>query len=130
MAAIYTDNDVSLRTAELLEAMGHEIFTTRARGRSSASDAEQWTISAINNWIFVTHNRKDYVLLQDAWERWSTLWEIRPTYSGVLIIPQAWLAERASREVDRCILARSDVANNVLEADSDGTWARWVRPDT
>jgi hypothetical protein len=129
VAAIYTDNDVSLRTAEQLEAMGHDVFTTRGRGRSSASDAEQWTTSVSNNWIFVTHNRKDYVLLHHAWERWAILWKIQPAHPGVLIIPQAWLSERASLEVDGCIHTRPDLLNSVLESDVDGAWVRWTLPE-
>ena len=87
MAGIYTDNDVPLRVAPLLRARGHGVTPTRDLGRSAALDDDQLLLAAQRGWTLVTHNRKDYELLHDAWRRWFSAFAVAATHAGILILP-------------------------------------------
>lgn len=69
MAHLYLDHDVSLRLAAWLRAAGQDVITARDAGLAQATDDEQLLTAAGQRRVFLTHNRKDYVLLHDAWRR-------------------------------------------------------------
>jgi Domain of unknown function (DUF5615) len=87
VARFYLDHDVSLRLALLLRAAGHDTTTAQEAGLSHASDDAQLLAAAQQQRILVTHNRKDYVLLHDAWRRWPVAWgTLAPPHAGILVL--------------------------------------------
>lgn len=87
MARLYLDHDVSIRLAPLLRAAGHEATTARDVGLEHASDDAQLLVAWREARAFVTHNRKDYVLLDGAWRRWPPAWGVvAPPHPGVLVL--------------------------------------------
>ena len=90
MARLYLDSDVSVRLAPLLQAAGHDAVTAANQGRRRATDEEQLLAAAQQGRILVTHNRKDFVLLHAAWQRWPTAWGVSaPAHAGILVLDQA-----------------------------------------
>jgi len=83
MAAFYLDEDVPEALATLLIAYGHVAVTTRAEGRKGTPDYMQLGHAALQGWVFVALNRKDYLLLQGAWR----LWGVAMQHPGILIAP-------------------------------------------
>ena len=90
MADFYLDNDVSLRLAPLLRSVGHRVTTTRELGLSGASDDAQLLTAAWNGWILITHNRRDFMMLHDAWRTWPAAFGLAlPPHPGILVLDQA-----------------------------------------
>ena len=86
MADFYLDNDVSLRLAPLLRSVGHRVTTTRELGLSAASDDAQLLTAARNGWILITHNRRDFMMLHDAWRTWPRVaWAAAGWLTSVVI---------------------------------------------
>ncbi len=101
MASLYTDHNVALPTATALRIVyGHDIVTARDLGLERADDAVHFLTAAQQGRILITHNAKDFVLLQEAWLLWSVAWGVAPTHAGVLVIPHRWLPPQAAREID------------------------------
>ncbi len=87
MAAFYLDHDVSLGLAQLLRAAGHACTTAQDERLSQATDEVQLLTAAQQGQVFLTHNRKDYILLNDAWSRWPRAWGVQvPPHSGILVL--------------------------------------------
>jgi hypothetical protein len=87
VARLYLDHDVSLALAPLLRLVGHEARTAQELGLAQATDDEQLLTAAQQGRIFLTHNRKDYVLLNDAWSRWPRAWGVpAPAHAGILVL--------------------------------------------
>ncbi|HET8632403.1 MAG TPA: DUF5615 family PIN-like protein [Thermomicrobiales bacterium] len=87
MTDLYLDNDVALQVLPILRAAGHGVWATRDLGRTRASDADQLLFAARNGWTLITHNRGHYVLLHDAWRRWSADWGVRTSHAGIVVAP-------------------------------------------
>lgn len=83
MAAFYLDEDVPEAIAPLLVGLGHYATTTRGEGRKGVPDYAQLWHAALHGWVFVTLNRKDYMLLHGAWQHWGVPRE----HGGILILP-------------------------------------------
>lgn len=71
MAAFYLDHNVALETARLLRKAGHSATTAREIGLAAVRDDEHLPRSASERRTLVTHNAGDFILLHDAWLRWS-----------------------------------------------------------
>lgn len=85
---LYTDHNVSLRFGERLGARGFAVTTTRNLGLERAKDAKQFLTAAERGWLLLTHNERDFVLLVDAWRRWSDAWGLSPRHAGIVVLPQ------------------------------------------
>jgi len=66
MAAFYLDEDVPEALATLLVALGHTATTTRGVNRKGLPDYAQLWHAMLRDWVFITLNRKDYLLLHGA----------------------------------------------------------------
>jgi hypothetical protein len=86
VAQFYLDHDVSIHVAPELRALGHIAATSRAYGQESAPDPQQLLTATDHEWILVSHNRKDFELLDDAWHVWTTRWGITEPHAGILIL--------------------------------------------
>lgn len=129
VAAFYTDNDVALSVVDLLTAAGHLAVCARELRLEGASDDEQLLVAAQQIRTFVTHNERDFVLLHDAWQRWTRAWEITVEHSGILILPQGtrygalWDAERITRAILDCVARCPPIGNQLLRW-KQGNWQR------
>lgn len=88
MATLYLDEDVSHHIGALLEIAGHTIYTTYQQRRVETWDGDQLLYAAANGWTIVSHNRRDFELLHDAWLRWTDAWNVSNHHPGILIISQ------------------------------------------
>ena len=87
MARLYLDSDVSVRLAPLLRAAGHDTATTEELGQRRATDDKQLLTAVQEGRTVVTHNRKDFLLLHDAWRRWPTALGTQfPPHAGNLVL--------------------------------------------
>jgi len=67
VADFYLDADIKLDLAHLLRQRRHDVVTAHEAGRRRAGDEEQLVYAAEHGRILVSHNGKDYELLQRAW---------------------------------------------------------------
>ncbi|MBI2940950.1 MAG: DUF5615 family PIN-like protein [Chloroflexi bacterium] len=120
---------MATKVATLLRAAGHDVVTTRDLGRGSANDDEQLLTAAVQRRVFVTHNTDDFILLHDAWQRWSQAWQVAEKHAGILIVPQGrkhgvqWTPERIAEGLSDCVQRSLPVVNELLQY-RDGRWWR------
>jgi hypothetical protein len=88
MASIYFDENMSLLLEMLLRVRGYAVFSTVSERRLGSPDPHQLLFAAEHGWILVTHNRRDYRLLHDAWHLWSHAWNTNRRHSGILVLDQ------------------------------------------
>jgi Domain of unknown function (DUF5615) len=88
MADCYLDHDIAVEVAGLLRMSSHTVATSRDVRLGRATDDEQLLFAAQRRSILVSHNREDFVLLHDAWRRWTSAWGVTQTHAGILIVPQ------------------------------------------
>jgi hypothetical protein len=97
VAALYLDEDVHYAVTRLLADLGHGVVHARDHAKGAKDDV-QLLIAARERWTLITCNRKDFVLLQDAWQHWSQAWGVRPEHAGILVVHNDWppplIAER------------------------------------
>jgi hypothetical protein len=130
MAAFLLDHNVSAALAVLLRRAGHDVAETREVGKARATDDELLLIAASLNRIFITYfityNEGDYVLLHDAWRRWSAAWGILVTHPGIIVLPQPpRLANaHAARELVDFLTAGAEVASGLYSLRPSGEWRR------
>jgi hypothetical protein len=89
MADVHTDENVGKVFIRLQQAEGHGVLHARTTpGMSSITDGRQLLFAAEHGSALLTHNGKDFLLLHDAWRRWSVAWRSRQAHEGILLIPQ------------------------------------------
>ncbi len=116
MAAFHVDEDLNPQLATHLIARGHDAVTARQVQMLGSPDGAHLLAAALHGRILVTRNRKDFLLLHDAWNRWMSAWlawqsgyapEGTPLplfrHAGILIIPQAWQPVQAATEIDQFV---------------------------
>lgn len=123
MARFYTDNDVPVALADRLRAEGHDATATRDMHLQRADDDAQLSLAAQRGWILVTHNRKDFRLLHDAWRRWGRDWGVTPRHPGILIVPQRSAEELIALVRDFLTLALP-LENELYEWSPAAGWSR------
>ncbi len=126
----HLDQDVGRKLKDHLNA--HYSDPTCAKtaaelGLHLASDGHHLLMAAQADRIFVTHNAKDFMTMQDAWVRWSKAWGVAPTHAGILIIAQAWTPIVAAREIAQFLGDRVSLSNAIYAYDADPNVQRWVR---
>src|SRR5439155_21606323 len=56
-------------------------------GLFRATDDAQLLIAVRNGWILVSYNRRDFVMLHDAWLTWPATFGLSfPTHPGILVL--------------------------------------------
>lgn len=127
MASFFLDADVSLDVADLLRSHDHEATTAQSLHLEHAGDDLHLLTSARRGWILVTHNRKDYVLLHDAWRHWSSEWfgvaAAPPRHAGILVVPQGTPA-RIANELASVVHSNQSLSNELYRLRTDGHWER------
>ena len=127
MASFYLDADVSLDVADLLRSHGHEATTAQSLHLEHAGDDLHLLTSARHGWILATHNRKDYVLLHDAWRHWSSDWfgatVAPPRHAGILVVPQGSPITIADELVD-FVRSAPSLPNELYRCRRAAQWER------
>ncbi len=123
MPAFYADHNVSLELAQRLRLMGHILVTARDLGLGWATDDEHLLVAARATQTLITHNRKDFVLLHNAWIRWTGEWGVEQQHGGILITPQTLAVSQAAIEIDKFTKAGQPLVGRLYE------WrgGRWIR---
>lgn len=126
MADLYLDHNVARQTAVLLRLHDHDVIQTARLGQARARDDEQLLTAASLRRTLITHDRRDFELLHDAWRRWSAAWQIDPPHFGILVIPQgeSWSSAQAAGEVNRFLASGVPLANELYRWTEERGWVR------
>ncbi|MBI3971844.1 MAG: DUF5615 family PIN-like protein [Chloroflexi bacterium] len=127
MPVLYLDHNVPRQADGLLRQNGHAVWTSRQIHRERATDDEQLLVAVTQGWTIVTNNARDFVLLHDAWHRWSQAWHVTPRHSGILITRQTWDGHRVAAEVSMFLALDVDTANELYQWHGDLGWVRRPR---
>jgi hypothetical protein len=129
LANFYIDSNVALEVADRLRVASHTAVTARDLRREGNSDDEHLLLASQQGQIFVTHNERDFILLHDAWKRWSVAWGVAEKHAGVLVVPQGrkygtdWGAEQIVRAVMACLQQCPPVTGGLFRYKGAG-WER------
>ena len=128
MASVYLDNDVGIALAHVLIARGHHAYTARDEGQSAARDPAQLLYAAERDWVFITHNRKDFRLLHDAWQSWPPRWDCRiwRPHAGILVPEQLLVPDFAPAVLD-LLDSGTDLRNRLHEWTRAHGWRERIR---
>src|SRR5262245_59716247 len=67
--------------------------------------------------VVLTHDEEDFLLLDRAWRRWSSGWNVQPLpqHAGILLLPTIKVTLRGyvSQEIHHLLIARPSLANEV-----------------
>jgi hypothetical protein len=123
MAAFYTDENVTLKLAGFLRQRGHACATTHEERRLSAPDPHQLLYAANRGWMLITHNRRDFALLHDAWLLWSNDWGVAPQHAGILNLEPLDDADEMARVVHELVsLPGVALANRLFDWKPETGW--------
>jgi predicted nuclease of predicted toxin-antitoxin system len=76
MVRFFLDENVPVRLARMLQDRDQEVLTVRGSLMRDTSDDALLVYAVEHDYIFVTRNKDDFVLLHGAWVRWSSRWGI------------------------------------------------------
>lgn len=123
MARFYIDNDVPVQLAEELQAWGHVALHTRDQpGMNVARDSHQFFFAVQGDYVLVVHNRKDFVLLHDAWRRWMGAWCGDRAHPGILIVPQHVPAATLAQAIHDHVTSGVTLTNQLYEWSPAAGW--------
>ena len=89
MAGFYLDEDVSESVSRELVRRGIDVrHARREPGMQGATDPTQLLVAVRDGRCMVTHNRKDFFLLHDAWRRWTGDFGLTLPHAGIVLLPQ------------------------------------------
>src|SRR5215207_7361039 len=90
MSQLLADHNVSRNVRLPLASAGHDVLLARDAGLSTVSDDALLLFCTKEERIFVTHNRKDFKLLHDAWVTWPAAFGLAlPPHPGILLLDSA-----------------------------------------
>lgn len=116
MARLCLDHNTSQKLAPLLEREGHDVAVTRDVGGDQATDDALLLATTQLGRIFITHNRKDFKLLHDAWITWPAAFGMAlPPHPGILLLnqgPPETLARVLVRFLD--VIPPERIANGIF----------------
>jgi len=122
VAAFYIDHDVANEVGRLLRGDGHDVVTVRELGTTRAGDDEHLLAAAQAGRTLLSHNRKDFLLLHGAWQRWSQAWSAASTHSGILLLPQMRPLDAVDALAD--LLRSAEPLENALFEYRSQRWTR------
>jgi hypothetical protein len=126
VAAFYIDHDVAVALAPVLRVFGHEATLTDDLGLTQASDGRQLLTAAEHDWVLVTHNRRDFIVLHDAWRCWTAAWRVQLDHAGIVVVPRSvrgetWLPVTIAQRLNEL------VGSDEFSAGQLFTWSREAR---
>jgi hypothetical protein len=123
MAGVYIDEDVVKVFVHLLQVDGHTVRHARTTpGMSGATDSHQLLFAAQRGSVLLTHNGKDFLLLHDAWRRWTAAWRSTHAHEGILLIPQHVPAAIVARAVSDHLADNPPLRNEFYEWHHARRW--------
>lgn len=122
MAAVYLDENVSVDVAPLLRAAGHWAETTQGLMQRQATDDAQLLLAATREWVLLTHNVADYLLLHGAWHRWSRAWGVERRHGGIMMIPQPRTPEEIARHVTAFLAGHPTITDQLWHWQPRAGW--------
>ena len=122
MADFYLDEGVTVSLAPELRARGHTARTVRDLGLLGALDSRHLLLAAQREWIFLTHDRRDFFLLHDAWVHWTTTWQVPERHAGILLLAQGVPAWMMAQEINQFLPQARLFANQFYEWSPRGGW--------
>jgi hypothetical protein len=128
VAHLFLDNDFPLDAGGGLRLLGHDVETARSTQREDQTDDAQLLYAANSGRILVTHNWKDYLLLHDAWHRWSRNWGIQGLHAGILVLRQRRKYQGYSDDIHTLLGERGSIVNQLHRCDTRGHWSRYPDP--
>lgn len=126
MAEFYLDHNVARETAVRIQSTGHGARTVQDLGLPGAEDYAHLLIADQNGWIFVTHDRSDFMLLHGAWRAWTRAWGVVRAHAGILVIPQSprWRPIEAAAALTAFPQADLPLENELYSWQADSGWVR------
>ena len=124
MALLYGDHNVSRPLVLLFRELGHAATNARALGLDRGSDGTHLLFAAERGWILLTHNERDFLMLHDAWLRWSWAWQVAPRHAGILVLPQRsdWKPPRLVSEIETLLAANPVMTNQLFAWRASRGW--------
>ena len=107
--ALLLDEDVRVILGEILRQRGHDVIHVLEVGRAGKSDPEQLTYAASEGRAILTHNIRDYILLDKQYREQGN------EHAGIIVsdqIPLKPLVQRTLRFLSRH--AADEVRNSVM----------------
>lgn len=120
MPTFYLDENVSLKIVPFVQAAGYTVVTYLDEGLKGERDDVHLFTARHNNWILVTYNGSDFVLLHDALHRWGI---INP-HSGILVLPDNLSNRAEAQALDVFVAAELSIAGELYEWNQLGSWIR------
>jgi predicted nuclease of predicted toxin-antitoxin system len=117
----YLDENIPIQVVPELLRWGHQAVTVRNLRLLRGGDDEHLLLAAQRGWILVTCNRDDFILLQNAWQRWTRAWQVQEQHAGILITPHEWLSPQVAFELHHFMQAGPQIVNRLYDW-RQGTW--------
>jgi hypothetical protein len=128
VAQLFLDNDFPLDAADGLRLLGHDVETARSTQREDQTDDAQLLYAANGARILVSHNWKDYLLLHDAWHRWSKDWGTQRLHAGILILRQRRKYQGFPNDIHTLLVQSGSIVNQLYRCDTRGHWSQYPDP--
>jgi hypothetical protein len=126
--SFYCDEDVPVGLAPLLIVAGYPTRTTRGVGRLTAWYADQLLFATEQGWTLITHNRKDFHTLHDAWLHWSPRWQDSRPHGGILTLDRGPGAAQIVAAIGNLPVTTNESLTGCTFdwfARGGGTWVQW-----
>lgn len=126
MAAFLLDENVSIRIANHLTALGHHATSIVRAGYGGLPDPDVLLLAQRWQHVLITHNRGDFQLLHRAWRLWGEAWGIRHRHAGILILDQlkGMHAEAFAQVIVELVERQPDIAGTLSDWRRDKGWTQ------
>jgi hypothetical protein len=124
VATFYLDQNVSHKIIPLLQGAGHRAVTARATNLDRAGDDELVFLAWQNQWITVTHDLDDFLLLHRTLQRWAAHWNHMDMHAGILSMADSLSLWEQAFVLDVFIASGLPIINAFYEWRSVGSWVR------
>jgi hypothetical protein len=128
MARFFLDNDFPLGVGVALARVGHDVTSARSTNREHRRDDDQLLHASHEQRIILTHNKRDFELLHDAWHRWSRSWGVQSVHGGIIVIHQGWSHRRYAFVINDFLATYPDLTNRMHLCDFRGNWIERPAP--
>ncbi len=119
---VLLDNDVPILLARFLNERGHDAVTARDLGTQQLQDFEQLVIASRDDRVFISHNGKDFRLLDGAWKTWTREWNLDFKHSGIVILPQSTDVQKLADFIDDLTYTGMATAHTLYQLREGITW--------
>lgn len=120
MPTFYLDENVSLKIVPFVEAAGYTVVTYRDAGLKGERDDVHLFRVRRNDWLLVTHNGSDFILLHDALHRWH----VTDPHHGILVLPDNLSNRDEAQALDVFVAAGLNSEGELYEWNPAGSWIR------